>query len=455
MSDLTKSRAGKRLFLGAFLIALAIAIIAWLIWKRGWEKRVAAELAELRSAGYPASGVEMNTWTPVVPTREDGAFRMRDALNRFEQLRNGSQEIRISRLLETNGWTEATRDLARRYIETNQPAFAKLDEALPFKRFKYVTDFSQGPNTLLPHLAPLRTASISLMVKAALAADQGRESESIGALEKILRLADSLKDEPFVVSWNVRTHLVKDACTALEWVLNHATLSDDSCLRLDKPLAAAVATNSLPMAIASERAISLELFGLETKNLDQLQSMIGSGSSSAQGEQMVAATMLGFAKFTGLFARDADLYLRAMKQNIALATQPPPASFALADAANATAATLREGLHPVARLLFVDFGKTAFRDAEFRSFVAMARTALAIERYRRANNNALPEALEHLVPQYTDGMPIDPFDAQPIRYRREPAGYLLWSIGPDRADNNGAENKKKPDTLDLTFKVSR
>ena len=32
---------------------------------------------------------------------------------------------------------------------------------------------------------------------------------------------------------------------------------------------------------------------------------------------------------------------------------------------------------------------------------------------------------------------MDPFDGQPLRYRKQGAGYVLYSIGPDRKDNSG------------------
>ena len=44
----------------------------------------------------------------------------------------------------------------------------------------------------------------------------------------------------------------------------------------------------------------------------------------------------------------------------------------------------------------------------------MARTALAIQRYRLATGR-LPASLEELVPRYIKDVPIDPFDGRPSR----------------------------------------
>jgi hypothetical protein len=48
-----------------------------------------------------------------------------------------------------------------------------------------------------------------------------------------------------------------------------------------------------------------------------------------------------------------------------------------------------------------------------------------------------PDALSQLTPDYLAAAPVDPFDGQSLRYRKEAAGYLLYSIGPDLRDDSG------------------
>lgn len=49
-----------------------------------------------------------------------------------------------------------------------------------------------------------------------------------------------------------------------------------------------------------------------------------------------------------------------------------------------------------------------------------------------------PEKLEELVPEYLPAVPLDPFTDSPLIYRRGGDGYLLYSVGPDGADDGGA-----------------
>jgi hypothetical protein len=46
---------------------------------------------------------------------------------------------------------------------------------------------------------------------------------------------------------------------------------------------------------------------------------------------------------------------------------------------------------------------------------------------------------------------MDPFDGQPLRYRKQNDGYVLYSIGPDLKNNGG--NQMNGKGRDLVFTV--
>lgn len=69
--------------------------------------------------------------------------------------------------------------------------------------------------------------------------------------------------------------------------------------------------------------------------------------------------------------------------------------------------------------------------------------ALACERYRLANGD-WPESLDALVPTYIDAVPLDPFDAKPIRYEQIKQGIVVYSIGEDETDSAGDVRRLEP-----------
>ncbi len=62
-------------------------------------------------------------------------------------------------------------------------------------------------------------------------------------------------------------------------------------------------------------------------------------------------------------------------------------------------------------------------------------TALAILRYRLANEQRWPGSLAELVPNYLPEVPVDAYDGNPLRYHAESG--KLWSIGKDGVDDGG------------------
>jgi hypothetical protein len=66
--------------------------------------------------------------------------------------------------------------------------------------------------------------------------------------------------------------------------------------------------------------------------------------------------------------------------------------------------------------------------------VNVARTAIAIERYRQ-DHNTLPDALSQVaMPSDTS---LDPFTGKPLQFHRLDTGYELYSVGHDEKDNGG------------------
>jgi hypothetical protein len=76
--------------------------------------------------------------------------------------------------------------------------------------------------------------------------------------------------------------------------------------------------------------------------------------------------------------------------------------------------------------------------------LANAQAAVAIERWRLAHPGRLPDTLSELVPAYLTAVPLDPFDGQPVRYKKLPVGYVVYSVGlgwTDQGERSGSAIK--------------
>jgi hypothetical protein len=80
---------------------------------------------------------------------------------------------------------------------------------------------------------------------------------------------------------------------------------------------------------------------------------------------------------------------------------------------------------------------------------------LAVERFRLATGQ-FPRHLQQLAPAFLPQIPTDPFDGAPLRYRLLDNGYVVYSIGADLKDDNGAERSGRASSrYDVTFAVER
>jgi hypothetical protein len=75
--------------------------------------------------------------------------------------------------------------------------------------------------------------------------------------------------------------------------------------------------------------------------------------------------------------------------------------------------------------------------AQIQSQIDLARTAIALERYRLAHGN-YPDSLAVLAPRFIAKLPHDIINGQPLHYRRTDDGqFLLYSVGWNETDDGG------------------
>ena len=73
-----------------------------------------------------------------------------------------------------------------------------------------------------------------------------------------------------------------------------------------------------------------------------------------------------------------------------------------------------------------------------RARINLLTGAMGIRLYE-LEHGAAPQKLDELVPAYLPAVPDDPFDGAPLRYVNEKGTWRLYSIGPDRKDQQGKQ----------------
>lgn len=426
----------------ALLAFCLVGSVVWWRWHLSYE--VNGRLRALQLAGLPTSGAELNQWYAAVPDRENAALVMTQgfALMRTFPDQRSNEVSRFKSPPRGQALTSEQKTLLADYAELNAAALAKAQEAITLPKSRYPIDFSPGAMGLvLPHLGQLKglaqTANYGALVKLGSNSNQ----DVPAAITTMLGLARTLDEEPFQISQLVRIAIIRLAATTLERSLVVGGWSDDELRRAGSAFAATETTKAMMRALIGERASAIPYFWMSRREWDEVRrSAPSTGESDTEPIDSVLPGLIPrLAWVTGFFERDLGFYLDAMETNIAFASLPFPRNLAVCtNLVSQQELAANRHHHLLSSLLLPSVDRALIRESECAARLTVARTALALERFRLAHGR-LSKDLGELVPRLLPAVPLDPFDAAPLRYKPLLTGYVVYSIGRDGHDDGGKE----------------
>jgi hypothetical protein len=246
------------------------------------------------------------------------------------------------------------------------------------------------------------------------------------------------------------------AVRSLENVANRMDLSASQLGRLQETLA-----NALPpswegpltnRALAGERAMSLDYAGEyymllpEAWEAEPPEGVIPAISTAFPLLNLLGGNRFERAAFAGyyrLLQRITDEAVRTRN----------PTGVKCAERLKQDAH--RSFLMPMADTFLPDFGFVIESELRIRTQLDLARTALAVERFRLANGR-LPERLEDVVSAFLDRVPVDPWNGgKLVSYCvKENGEFVVYSYGKNKTDEKGEEMRDWWDKGDITFTVA-
>ena len=339
------------------------------------------------------------------------------------------------------------------YSALNSNALAQARAAIQLPRCRYPVDLALGLDALLPHLAKLK--AIARVAQFQTLLDTNAVASSVSTM---IGIARTLDQEPVLISKLIRLAILNMAVAALERRLNTAALSDHDMDLLSRSLMEAAKTNQIANGLAGERAMFFPLFRMNLAQMGRLAKTSGDDNPEPSAPPL-SGSLSQFFKVTGFFERDLRFYLHAMETNISLAATYPKNVPHITDVEAQIFRTCKNRYYILSGMLLPALETAIIKEANSLAQVRAAQTALSVERFR-LQHGTLPNKLDELVPQFLSAVPPDPFDGQPLRYRRLEKGFVIYSIGSDGEDNGGRERPaaaKSTDKtpFDITFTIER
>lgn len=298
-------------------------------------------------------------------------------------------------------------------------------------------------NMLLPHLTVIKGLSQAIQLRAIAELAAGKKAEALGEVKIGLRLVDSLKVEPVLISHLVRVAMIHVLMAPIWEGLARGDWNEAQLAELQTALMRVRLLEDYAPTMRGERAMNMLL-------LDDL----ASGKIRDAGGEWVNGDVFSFSRFLpgGWFARN-KLTLSRVYQEYCIPivdTNRNAVNMELARLSDATPELEERGIYNIfARLLYPAISKSVAKFARGQTLLDLATIGCALERHRLAHGK-YPGTLDLLVPQFLPKLPNDVISGQPLNYRVEADGaFTLYSVGWNAVDDHGTVKLTKNGGTDV------
>ncbi len=310
-------------------------------------------------------------------------------------------------------------------------------------------------SVLLPHVQVMREAARLLTVDTRWALEQGDTERATRNIEALLGISSQVTEGKLLVSSLVgyaihaMTMAVIDEC-----LHSDATFSDAQLERIHAAVAKVEVDQMVDLA--AERAMFMDLVqktytddgqgdgritatGLDlwekvTTNVSSSQTKPSGWSFESVTKRALAPTSLLFLATRKQLTDKADELFQRMETAIK-AEVSGDAKAEEAQSLEREIGELSVAYAPI-KLLFPAIAMARQATVRVKLNADAVQVALAVIRYQRQHGQ-WPESLDALVGTFVERVPTDPYDGQPLRYRLQDDGFVIYSVGVNGVDDGG------------------
>jgi hypothetical protein len=336
----------------------------------------------------------------------------------------------------TNTWSQLDE-----WTRENARELADARAALAATYCQPVVDYSKGFEADFSHLATLKGLSVNLSAATAAAIHRGDAEAVIENLRALHRVAEAMALQPLLIDQLVRLACA-DAATYRAWdALHGQTWTETQLAGMQSALPPIDLAGGTTLSFQGERAICHNTIHLARAK--DLAGFLDFDEFPLPGETFAqfvfplwkfALSDQTHAHYLGFMQRLVDAARETSRQRSLASYSEAEQMVVELEAAESRYQRLRTIYARSVGPAVVAVMRKALRSETLRG---MARADFALRRFQ-LRHGRLPHALQELVPEFLDSVPVDCMDGQPLRYSRDgDANFVLWSVGENLRDDGG------------------
>jgi len=427
-------KVGKAIgLIAAALLLVGAGVYTWLSYSTG--KTLNRELKALKDSGAPLTPTEVAP--PLLPDEENAAVIYQKA---FLLMQEGNEEEKKSfqTVFKAGGyinWPEANIFLVRSLLKKNEGALNLARQATLIEKCRFPLEYEKGPKMLLPHLSKMARLARLLALKAGLQSREGQTDESLKTIQVGLRLGKSLLAEPICISQLVRISINIIVLNEMEMILDQKKTQPTTYEDLIRELDGLEGRRAFTRSLEGERAIWLWAFKEPSMAVEY------------PGEYRLYGSYL----LRPILKMDEVHYLRMMGRIIALSRLPYYQAIARVKDFKKELGDVPRYCY-LTRILVPALNNAFVRQTQSEAQIRAAKLALALKIYK-AKKGTYPLSLKALTPEILPQLPQDPFTGKDYIYRREGEGFIVYSLGLNLKDDQGAFERTHWKEGDIPWRV--
>jgi len=323
-------------------------------------------------------------------------------------------------------------------LKVYEPILSQITEALQQRpKCRFPVRYEEHVNALLPHLMHLRNAARIYRLRALAELAAGQTDAALEDVRLGLRLADTIKDEPILISFLVRATLLELAAQPVWEGLAAHRWDDRQLAALQTEFANADQLAAFARAVRGERLCAYNVCRWLIHQTEARPLLFGQLANA--GAQPVLTKWIGCAIPTGWWYQNMvtldRLYTEVYFPTMDLKNRrlDPHAWQAVEETFQRKP---RSPYNILSKLLLPALSACALNAASSQTTADEIVIACALQRHRLAKGT-LPDTLDALVPEFLAKVPSDIMDGQPLRYQHDGDRFKLWAVGWNRTDDGG------------------